>query len=63
VDTILATVACHSVIRAGDALDGQRALALLQAMDEIEYCPHCPHGRPVLSRLPRAEIERRFGRA
>ena len=24
--------------------------------------PHCPHGRPVLLRMPLGEIERRFGR-
>ena len=29
----------------------------------VDLRSHCPHGRPVLLRLPLGEIERRFGRA
>lgn len=61
-ESILATVACHSVVRAGDVLDEMKARALLQSMDEETYVPHCPHGRPVLVRMAVAEIEKRFGR-
>jgi DNA mismatch repair protein MutL len=56
-------MACHAAIRAGDVVDAAKALGLLRAMDEVDYSPYCPHGRPVLVRLNRAEIERRFGRA
>lgn len=62
-ELLLATMACHSAVRAGDSLDESKARALLQAMDEVGYSPYCPHGRPVLVRLSRPEIERRFGRA
>ncbi len=62
-ELLLATMACHAAVRAGDAMDPSRALSLLRAMDEVDYSPYCPHGRPVLVRLNRAEIERRFGRA
>lgn len=62
-ELLLATMACHSAVRAGDPLDENKARALLQAMDEVGYSPYCPHGRPVLVRLSRPEIERRFGRA
>jgi DNA mismatch repair protein MutL len=62
-ELLLATMACHAAIRAGDVLDANKALGLLRAMDEVDYSPYCPHGRPVLIRLSRAEIERRFGRA
>lgn len=61
-DLMLATMACHAAVRAGDLLDELKVRALLQAMDEAHYSPHCPHGRPVLVRLSRAEIEKRFGR-
>ena len=61
-ENILATVACNSVVRAGDVLDEMKARALLQSMDEETYVPHCPHGRPVLVRMAVAEIEKRFGR-
>jgi len=63
VDHLLATIACHSVVRAGDALGRAEALALLAQLDAVDLRSHCPHGRPVLLRMPLAEIERRFGRA
>lgn len=62
-DLLLATMACHSAVRAGDVLDEAKVRALLSAMDEVHYSPYCPHGRPVLVRISRAELERRFGRA
>jgi len=62
VDHLLATIACHSVVRAGDALGRPEALALLAQLDAVDLRSHCPHGRPVLLRMPLAEIERRFGR-
>ncbi len=62
-ENILATMACHSVVRAGDVLARPQALALLADLDRVDLRTHCPHGRPVLLRLPLAEIERRFGRS
>jgi DNA mismatch repair protein MutL len=62
-DHLLATMACHSVVRAGDLLSSEEVRALLVSMDGIDYRAHCPHGRPVLLRLSIGEIERRFGRA
>lgn len=61
-DQVFATMACHSVVRAGDILGREKATALLAQLDEVDLRSHCPHGRPVLLRLPIAEIERRFGR-
>jgi len=63
VDHLLATIACHSVVRAGDVLGRPEALALLNQLDGVDLSSHCPHGRPVLLRMPLGEIERRFGRA
>ena len=61
-DHVYATMACHSVVRAGDVLDDAKARALLDSMDGIDFRAHCPHGRPVLLRMPIGEIERRLGR-
>ncbi len=61
-DHVLATMACHSVVRAGDGLGPHEVRALLESMDGIDYRAHCPHGRPVLLRMSLGEIERRFGR-
>jgi len=61
-DHIFATIACHSVVRAGDSLSSHEARALLESMDAVDYRVHCPHGRPVLLRIGVSELARRFGR-
>ncbi len=62
-DHVFATMACHSVVRAGDVLGREQAAALLGQLDAVDLRSHCPHGRPVLLRMSLSEIERRFGRA
>jgi DNA mismatch repair protein MutL len=62
IDHVLATMACHSVVRAGDVLGREQVLGLLAQLDGVDLRSHCPHGRPVLLRMPFTEIERRFGR-
>ncbi len=61
-DLVLATMACHGSIRAGDVLSRAEAAALLCALDDIEFGGHCPHGRPVVTRIGYDELERRVGR-
>ena len=58
----LATIACHSVIRANRKLDLHEMRALLEALDEIDFATQCPHGRPVLIEWSEAELERMFKR-
>ena len=62
VDLALATMACHGSIRAGDAVSSSEALSLLSALDEADFAGHCPHGRPVVTFLGFAELERKVGR-
>jgi DNA mismatch repair protein MutL len=62
IDHVLATMACHSVVRAGDVLGRSEVVGLLEQLDGVDLRSHCPHGRPVMLRLPLGEIERRFGR-
>lgn len=62
VDLVLATMACHGSIRAGDAVSPEEARALLVALDDVDFAGHCPHGRPVVMRLSWTELERRVGR-
>ena len=62
VDRALAEIACHSVVRAGDSLAASDAEGLLRGLDGVDAAVPNPHGRPVLLRLPLAEIARRFGR-
>ncbi len=61
-DLVLATMACHGSIRAGDVVSRTEAGALLRALDDIDFAGHCPHGRPVVTRIGYDELERRVGR-
>ncbi|HET7824158.1 MAG TPA: DNA mismatch repair endonuclease MutL [Anaeromyxobacter sp.] len=59
---LLATMACHSAVRANQDLSPEEARALLDGLDAIDFKARCPHGRPVVMELPLAELERRVGR-
>jgi DNA mismatch repair protein MutL len=61
-DKVFATMACHGALRAGDVVSREQALALLAQLDAVDLRSHCPHGRPVLLRMPVGEIEQRLGR-
>ena len=61
-DMVLATMACHGSIRAGDVVSREQAAALLKSLDGIDFAGHCPHGRPVVTRIGYDELERRVGR-
>jgi DNA mismatch repair protein MutL len=62
IESVLATLACHSVVRAGDELSAPEVESLLTGLDAVPFRAHCPHGRPVLLRIRVDEIARRFGR-
>ncbi len=62
IDLALATMACHGSIRAGERVSPDEATALLQALDDVDFAGHCPHGRPVVHRVSYAELELRVGR-
>jgi DNA mismatch repair protein MutL len=59
---ICATMACHSVVRAGQALSLDQMRRLLSEMDEFPLSSFCPHGRPVSVEYPFAKLEKDFGR-
>jgi DNA mismatch repair protein MutL len=61
-DERLATIACHSVIRANRKLAMDEMRALLRDLDQIDFATQCPHGRPVLIELSRADLEKMFRR-
>ena len=62
VDLVLATMACHGSVRAGDRLEPAEVRALLGQLDEVDFSGNCPHGRPILMTLSWADLERRVGR-
>lgn len=62
VGDICATLACHSVVRAGQSLGTEQMRNLLQEMDMFPLSSFCPHGRPVSVEYPFFKLEKDFGR-
>ncbi|RME17868.1 MAG: DNA mismatch repair endonuclease MutL [Bdellovibrio sp.] len=62
VSHVFATMACHSAIRAGQALSFEEIKSLLQQMDQYPLSTFCPHGRPVYVEYTIQKLERDFGR-
>jgi DNA mismatch repair protein MutL len=63
VDGLLATIACHSVVRGATPLTEMEIRALLAAMEGTGFAANCPHGRPVVVRMERQRIDKMFGRS
>ena len=61
-DRILATVACHSAVRAGDVLTQSECEEIVRGLAECESPQSCPHGRPTMLMLSGEALEREFGR-
>ena len=59
---LAATTACHSAVRANDRLTQEKMLYILQQLSQTTYSTICPHGRPVVLRLTRHDIEKSFER-
>ena len=59
---LLATMACHSAVRANQDLGREEVRVLLDGLDAVDFKARCPHGRPVVFELSLHELERRVGR-
>lgn len=62
-DWIFHSTSCRAAVKAGDytsPYERELFVKKLLSMPEIRYCPH---GRPVLIKMSKYEIEKQFGRA
>jgi DNA mismatch repair protein MutL len=59
---IAATTACHAAVKANDPLTYEKMAHILAELRATAYSTVCPHGRPVMLRLTRREIEKNFDR-
>ena len=59
---IAATTACHAAVKANYPLTHAKMLHILEELRRTAYSTVCPHGRPVMLRLTRREIEKNFQR-
>lgn len=61
-DWVLHSIACRAAIKAGDRNQPEELILLAQDILDGKVPPFCPHGRPVVLRLTRKELEKQFGR-
>ncbi len=59
---IAATIACHAAVKANYPLPYEKMAHILDELRATAYSTICPHGRPVMLRLTRREIEKNFER-
>ncbi len=55
-------MACKSAVKGGDALTDDEVEALIRTLLRTDAPPTCPHGRPVMKRITRRELEKLFKR-
>jgi DNA mismatch repair protein MutL len=59
---IAATTACHAAVKANAPLTYEKMAHILDELRATAYSTVCPHGRPVMLRLTRREVEKNFER-
>src|SRR5688572_668530 len=59
---IAATTACHAAVKANYPLTHEKMMHILEELRRTAYSTVCPHGRPVMLRITRREIEKNFQR-
>jgi DNA mismatch repair protein MutL len=59
---IAATTACHAAVKANYPLTYEKMTHILEELRATAYSTVCPHGRPVMLRITRREVERNFER-
>jgi DNA mismatch repair protein MutL len=62
IDDILSLMACKAAVKANHKLLPEEGRELLKKMEEAAIFSHCPHGRPVMKRFTRADVEKWFYR-
>jgi DNA mismatch repair protein MutL len=59
---IAASMACHAAVKANYPLTAEKMAHILDELRRTAYSTICPHGRPVMLRLTRREVEKNFQR-
>lgn len=61
-DEILHRMACRAAVKGGDRNRPEELNALVKRIVSDENVRYCPHGRPVMLRYTKRELEKLFGR-
>jgi len=61
-DNLAKSFACKAAIKAGDRLNMTEMVILIEHLFLAKVPYVCPHGRPVIVKIPLEELDKRFGR-
>jgi DNA mismatch repair protein MutL len=61
-ERVWASLACHSVVVAGERLELDEMTMLIERLQRCRNPMHCPHGRPTMVRIGPEEVARMFKR-
>ncbi|MGB2868641.1 MAG: DNA mismatch repair endonuclease MutL [Bacteroidota bacterium] len=61
-DNLAKSFACKAAIKAGDRLNANEMVVLIDQLFATQMPYVCPHGRPVVVKIALEELDRRFGR-
>ncbi len=57
-DEVLATMACKSAVKAGEPLPREKMEFLVEELFKTSDPALCPHGRPIVVRIPKSQVEK-----
>jgi len=61
-DNVAKSFSCKAAIKAGDKLTEQEMRILVDQLFATSMPYVCPHGRPIVIKIPLTELDKRFGR-
>ena len=61
-DNLAKSFACKAAMKTGDRLNTAEMIALIEHLFLTKVPYVCPHGRPVIIKIPLEELDKRFGR-
>jgi DNA mismatch repair protein MutL len=61
-DNLAKSFACKAAIKAGDKLNVTEMIVLIEHLFLTKMPFVCPHGRPIIVKIPLEELDKRFGR-
>ena len=61
-DRLIKTIACKAAIKANRETGMEEMKELIRQVKRLEVLNTCPHGRPIIIRMTKKELEKEFGR-
>ena len=61
-EALAASFACKAAVKAGDLMENDEMVMLINRLFSTEHPYYCPHGRPIIFQLSLEELDKRFER-